>query len=146
VLGAAIASSGIANLPAIKELDDQKKGLRRLLSVEIMKDANLIRVALGLSDGEQAASIVNAVVVSYLGYRSEYTRGSRAKLRASLVDRIEKVQNWIEELRTERKTLDAKVTIDPVRPPLVGDVPGKEADSTKPTFTTVTLARLSPRS
>ena len=42
------------------------------MTVEIVKDAYLIRVALELADGNQAAAIVNAVVHSYLAYNSEY--------------------------------------------------------------------------
>ena len=37
-----------------------------------MDDAYLIRIALELPDGAQAAKIVNAVVKAYLGYHTNY--------------------------------------------------------------------------
>ena len=86
VLGDAITYPEISKLTVIKEFNDAKNDLRKMMTVEIVKDAFLIRVALGLSDGNQAAKIVNAVVQSYLAYNSEYKRSANRQLRASLVE------------------------------------------------------------
>ena len=69
----------------INESDDPKADLRKIMVVEIVPDAYLIRVALELPDPNQAAAIVNAVVRSYLSYNSEYQRGRNSTLRANLI-------------------------------------------------------------
>ena len=61
VLTTALASPEIKNLSFIKESDDPRADLRKNLDVEIVKDAYLIRVALELANGKEAAAIVNAV-------------------------------------------------------------------------------------
>ena len=44
------------------------------MTVEILKDALIIRVGLELADANQAATIVNAVVHAYLAYNGEHAQ------------------------------------------------------------------------
>ena len=84
VLGDAIANPSVINLSTIKKSDDPKSDLRKDMVVEIVKNAYLIRVALELADPNQAATIVNAVVHSYLAYNSEFKRSENGKLKIRL--------------------------------------------------------------
>ena len=139
VLGVAIADPKIIKLSVIKQLDDPKNDLRKMMTVEPVKDAFLIRVALALSDGNQAASIVNAVVDSYLTYNNEFKRSANSQLRASLVEQKDKLQNEVKETQAQLKDLYAKGTVDPVKSALSLDASGSANDATRPTFSSVTL-------
>ena len=72
VLDAAIARPPTATKPMISKLPmiaaskDPKTDLRKEMTVDILKNTFLIRVALSSKDPEEAAVIVNAVVDSYL--------------------------------------------------------------------------------
>ncbi len=112
VLGVAIANPDVVNLRTIRESDDPRSDLRDRMDVEIVKDAYMIRVALKLPNGDQAAKIVNAVVYSYLAYNSEYRRGKNSTLRAGLVSQLEKFRNEIDEKRAALKSLRQKSGID----------------------------------
>ena len=111
VLAKAITDPRVVNVSTIKESDDPKADLRKNMAVEIVKDAYLIRVALELSDGHQAAAIVNAVIVSYLAYNGEFKRGENSTLRQSLIAQRDIIQNEIKEKRAELKTLREKSTV-----------------------------------
>jgi capsular exopolysaccharide synthesis family protein len=139
VLGDAMRSSEIIDLPVIKSFGDPKNNLRKAMLVEIVKDAYLIRVALGLSDGNQAASIVNAVVTSYLAYNSEFKRSGNSALRASLVAQSERLQNEVKERQDELRGIYAKGTVDPVKRNVSLNSSKNDDDATKPTFTSVTM-------
>ena len=112
VLGDAITYPEIGKLTVIKEFTDAKNDLRKMMTVEIVKDAFLIRVALGLSDGNQAAQIVNAVVQSYLAYNGEYKRSANRQLRASLDEQEKKLKDEVKEKEAQLKALYAKGTVD----------------------------------
>ena len=103
VLGAAIANPEVVNLSTIKESDDPRTDLRENMAVEIVPNAYLIRVALELPDGNNAATIVNAVVHAYLVYNGEYTRSANSAFRQSLVSQLEKYRFAIREKRAEFK-------------------------------------------
>ena len=126
VLGVAIANPEVVNLSTIRESSDPRSDLRDDMSVEIVKDAYLIRVALALKDGNQAATIVNAVVNSYLAYNAEYRRGKNSTLRASLVAQLEKFKNEIDEKRALLKSLNQKGNVT-----IATDVPLKPSNNTK---------------
>jgi polysaccharide biosynthesis transport protein len=140
VLGDAIAHPDIVKLSVIKQLDDPKNDLRKMMTVEPVKDAFLIRVALALSDGHQAASIVNAVVRSYLSYNDEFKRSANSRLRASLGQQKDKLQNEVKEQQAQLKDLYAKGTIDPVKKSLVSvNAPKNDDDAPTPTLSSVTM-------
>ena len=61
-----------------------------MMEVKPVKDAFLIRVALGLPDGRQAALIVNAVVNAYFAYSDEYKSSANENLREILNNEQEK--------------------------------------------------------
>jgi succinoglycan biosynthesis transport protein ExoP len=101
VLGKAIASPKVVNLSTIRNSDNPGEHLRKSMTVEIVKDAYLIRVALELADRNQAAEIVNAVVSSYLEYNNEHQRSGNSNLRKSLADQLQKFKTQIDEKRSE---------------------------------------------
>jgi capsular exopolysaccharide synthesis family protein len=80
-----------------------------------VKDAYLIRVALELANGNEAATIVNAVLSSYLAYNGEFKRGENSKLRASLSAQRDRIQNEIKVRRADLKALLLKGTVNPAK-------------------------------
>ena len=113
VLGPAVANPEVVNLSTIKESDEPRADLRKNMSVDIVKDAYVIRVALELTDGHQAAAIVNAVVQSYLAYHGEAHRSTSSTLRASLNRRVETLKSEIAEKQAEIKRLVHKGNTPP---------------------------------
>jgi len=102
VLEPVVADPLVINLPLIRQSEDPKTDLRRRLSVGIIDDANLIRVALESTDPAQAATIVNAVVQSYLTENTRYNRSGNRDLRQSLSKQLERLQ---EEIKTNKDRL-----------------------------------------
>jgi uncharacterized protein involved in exopolysaccharide biosynthesis len=135
VLTTALASPEIKNLSIVTEAVDARTELRDRLMVTIVPDSYLIRVALELPNGAEAAAIVNAVVNSYLAYNGEFKRGENSKLRASLSAQRVKVWNEIKIKREELKALYRRNVVSSVSP--LNDS-GNEGDPTRPTFSSVT--------
>ena len=138
VLNAAIANPNVVNLPVITKSDDATTDLRKDLTVEIVDDANLIRVGLELADGNQAATIVNAVVDAYLSYNSDYNRRTNLKLTNNLIDHQKTVQT---ELENKRKKLKGIITKTPEAAPKVQvnvDALKHEGDAAQPIFKDLT--------
>jgi uncharacterized protein involved in exopolysaccharide biosynthesis len=75
-------------------------------------DSYLIRVALELPDGNQAATILNAVVHSYMQYHGEHQRSGNSTLRKSLSDQLEKYKTQIDEKRAELRKIMQRGTVD----------------------------------
>jgi polysaccharide biosynthesis transport protein len=115
VLGPAIESAEVSHLSAIRSSDDPREFLRKYMTVEIVKDAYLIRVALELADKKQSMAIVNAVVQSYLEYNREHQRSGNATLRKSLAEHVEEYKKQITEKRDELKAIYQKGTVSPPR-------------------------------
>jgi hypothetical protein len=134
VLTKALASPEIRDLSFVTKTDDPGADLRKHLDVKIVKDAYLIRVALELPNGNEAAAIINAVIDSYLAYNGEFTRGGNSMLRASLSAQREKIRNEIKLKQGELKTLLRKAKLNVI--PLNDS--GKQSDPTRPTFGSVT--------
>jgi capsular polysaccharide biosynthesis protein len=82
VLEPAVANALVFNLPVIKLSNDPKNEIREKLKIGILENTNLIRVALELPNREDAITIVQAVVQSYL-MESE---AARDHYRATLLD------------------------------------------------------------
>jgi capsular exopolysaccharide synthesis family protein len=137
VLNAAIADSGVVGLPVIKKWDDPKTKLRENLSVEIVDDAYLIRVALELADGDQAATIVNSVVNHYQEYNTDYNRNRNSTLSKDLKEQLEKIKTEIETKKGELHNLYVKGTVDPPKPKINPNAL-KEGDPAQPTLETLT--------
>ncbi len=138
VIQEAITDPHVVHLATIKESEDPKVELRKNLVVQIVKDAYLIRVALELRDASQAATIVNAVVQSYLSYNSEYQRGRNSTLRASLITEYGRIQKEIEVKRSELQKLANKSAVNATGLALNLSVSEKASDPTQPVFSDVT--------
>ncbi len=113
VLGPAVASREVANLSAITGSSEPIVDLRKRMTVAIVPDSYLIRVALELPDGKEAATILNAVVNSYLLYHGEHTRSGNSTLRKSLAEHLEEYKKQIGEKRDELRTLVQPKVISP---------------------------------
>ena len=121
----------------------QGPSLRKNLDVKIVKDAYMIRVALEIANGKEAAAIVNAVVSSYLAYNGDFKRGENHKLRASLATQREKIKNEIKIKRAELNSLQRKGTIDASRPILNSKAIANDGDpSLEPVFSSVTRGQM----
>ncbi len=107
VLAPAIVSPEVINLSTITGSDDRRAELRGRMTVAIVPDSYLIRVALELPDGNQAATILNAVVGSYIQYNGEHQRSGNSTLRKSLADQLEKYRTQINEKRAELRKICA---------------------------------------
>ena len=88
MLQVAIANPLVVKIPVIETSEDPTADLRKKIRVEIVKEAYLIRVALELPNAEHAATIINAVVDSYLEYHAEYKHGADSQLKESLTAQL----------------------------------------------------------
>ncbi len=105
VLQVAIANPLVVKLPVIETSEDPTADLRKKIRVEIVKEAYLIRVALELPNAEHAATIINAVVDSYLEYHAEYQHGANSQLKASLAAQLGILQKECESKTRELRAL-----------------------------------------
>jgi len=132
VLNAALAKTEVSTLPAIKDSDDPKTDLRKKLSVEIVGDAFLIRVALESKDPAEAATIVNAVVDSYRIYNEGYATSANKRLRESLGKEESNLQIKIDAVQEKLRALVDKGRVGV---PSAKDILNtNDGDSTQPTF------------
>jgi len=137
ILETVVADPLVVNIPLIKKSEDPKTDLRRRLAVDILDDANLIRVALESTEPVDAATIVNAVVQSYLTENTRYNRGGNKELRESLSKQQEKLQDEIKTNKEKLKELvkkGAKVAVP--KPTEMLNV-NNDTDSIQPAFKTV---------
>ena len=133
MLKQAVANPLVVNLPMIKGSEDPVTDLRRKLMVEIHDDTSLIRIALELGDPNEAITIVDAVVDSYMTYNREYSRGANKDLTETLKKELETLQQLLDskkamlkEVMRKRggkvkviepeKMLNAKDETDPAQP------------------------------
>jgi polysaccharide biosynthesis transport protein len=142
VLTNALASTEIKNLSFITKSDDSRADLRKNLDVKIVKDAYLIRVALELPNGNEAAAIINAVLDSYLAYNGEFKRGENSKLRASLFAQSEKIQKEIKAKQNELKALLEKGTVSLPKAELNPKLKNAEDAADQPVFERVTPGQM----
>jgi uncharacterized protein involved in exopolysaccharide biosynthesis len=138
VLTEAIADPLVNKLPTIMESKDPAVDLRKKMVAEIVGDANVIRVALELANGADAATIVNAVVRSYLKYNAEYERGANSRLKANLDKQLQIFEQEIKLKTSELGALYKKGTFELGKPPLTVSASKNNSDMTQPTFSTVT--------
>jgi capsular exopolysaccharide synthesis family protein len=138
VLSEAIANPLVNKLPTIMESKDPAVDLRKKMVVEIVDDANLIRVALELASGEHAATIVNAVVEAYLKYNTEFERGANSILKANLDTQLQILEREIKQKTVELGALYKKGTVEAPKTTLTVSASKNDSDTTQPTFSTVT--------
>jgi len=125
----------VKNLPVIKESKDAEANLRKKLSVDIIDDAYLIRIALEMPDPEHAATIIDAVVKSYLDYTKEYKRTTNGLLTTDLKGQLKLLDEQIASKQKDLRALYAKGTVKVSKP---GLTPKNDGDSTQPTFVSYT--------
>jgi succinoglycan biosynthesis transport protein ExoP len=135
VLKRAVTDPLVVNLPMIKHSEDPVHDLRRKLMVDIHDDTSLLRVALELGDPNEAITIVNAVVDSYMKYNAEYSRGANKELTESLTKQLGKLQNQIEVKKAALKELlrKSKGKIKVLEPEKLLNTKD-ESDPAQPTF------------
>ncbi len=129
VLAPALARPEIFHLSTIAKENDPRTFLRKHMTVEIVRDAYLIRVALELGEKNQAAAIVNAVVHSYLEYNGEHQRSGNANLRNSLTDQLKKYKSEINEKRAELKKIAANGNVSIAKPITLGSSKNPDDDA-----------------
>ncbi|MGP0066228.1 MAG: polysaccharide biosynthesis tyrosine autokinase [Isosphaeraceae bacterium] len=146
VLDAAIArppsTTGItiSKLPMIAKSEDPKTDLRKDMTVEILKNTFLIRVALTSPNPEEAAAIVNAVVDAYLEQHNDYHKSANKALKKSLDEELGTLAVKISDKKKELKDLFEKgrVEINPVRPEIKPSKGEKEEQGIESALPTVT--------
>jgi len=133
VLKEVINDPSVVKLPVITKSGDPESDLRKKLSVEV--DAYLIRIALELPNAEDAATIIDAVVKSYLEYTKEFKRSTNWVLIADLKGQFKLLEAEIAAKKQKLKALYGKGTIKVSKPDFT---PKKDGDSTQPTFVSYT--------
>ena len=116
VLDPAIADPVVVNLASIKKSVDPKSDLLEKLKVEIIEHTNLIRVSLELPNPEEAVTIVQAVVQSYLAQNTDYSRSANRDLTESLKQQLLKIGAEIDLKRSMLKDLYKKGNVAILKP------------------------------
>ena len=141
VLNPAIADPLVVNLPLIKESKDPKTTLLEKLRVTIIEDTNLIKVALELPDPEEAVTIVQSVVQSYLAQNTEYSRSANRDLTESLKNQLLKLGEEIKSKRESLRELYRKGNIV-VKPEERLNSSNADASAVQPVFKTMSEAHV----
>jgi polysaccharide biosynthesis transport protein len=136
VLNPAVADALVVHLPTIKKSEDPKSDLRKALEVEIVKDTNLIRVALELPNPDEAVTIVKSVVQSYLSQNTDYSRSANRELTDSLIKQLAILKDQIDAKKEQLRKLVKNATIAVLKPQDMLNTK-TDADSTQPTFRTL---------
>lgn len=138
VLREAVAHPLVVNFSTIRGSDDAKSDLRKQLIVEIMQNAYHIRVALESARPDEAATIVRAVVDSYLAHHASYTQSANKALKLSLQKELTKLAAMIKDKKNEMDDLQKKGTVDVSKPSLSLSPSKNEDDPPQPTVSTLT--------
>jgi capsular exopolysaccharide synthesis family protein len=99
VLKEAVANPAVVKLAMIKGSSDPKADLRKEMTVEIVQDADLIRISLESTDPREAAVIVRAVVDSYMAQNLIITQSTNKKLQVSLEKQHEGLSKRIDDAK-----------------------------------------------
>ncbi len=139
VLEEAIANPLVVNLPTVRQSDDPKAFLRKKLSVDIMDNAYMIRVALELTDAQQAATIVNTVVETYMMQNTIFNRSVNKNQQTALEQQSALVADRIKEKKKEMEKMVRQSKAE-FSPPRINPGSKDEHDqsSSGPTFGQVT--------
>ncbi len=137
VLSRAVASESVNALPMIKHSEDPITDLREKLLVEIEPGAFMIRVALESKDRNEAPTIVNAVVDSYLGENLRYAQGRDATLKANLTEQLSGLREQIERKKTDLQELHQRGNVQISKPSLNLAPSKNENEGVQPTFNSV---------
>jgi polysaccharide biosynthesis transport protein len=138
VLNDALADSSISSLSVIKNSTDPNADLKKDLSVKIIDEAYLIRIALELPDGTQAAKIVNAVVKAYLLYHTKYQASVNSAQTEELTKHLKFIDDDLKKKQAELHAYLAKGTVEAPKATLNADALKHDGDGTEPMFNTAT--------
>jgi polysaccharide biosynthesis transport protein len=141
VLNPAIADPLVVNLATIRKSVDPKTDLLDKLKVVIVPDTNLIRIALELPNPEEATTIVQAVVQSYLTQNTEYSRGANRDLTESLKQQLRKIAEEINLKKSMLKDLYKKGNISVLKKPELS-VNNDDTNGLQPSFKNVSEGHL----
>jgi polysaccharide biosynthesis transport protein len=133
VLTPAVADALVRDQPTIRKSDDPKSDLRKSLLVEIIPETSLIRVGLELAQAEEAVTIVQAVVASYLLQNNDSSRSANRELTERLKTQLSKLGGDIEGKKTALKELVKKGKIAVLKPEEILNN-DKNADGPQSTF------------
>ena len=125
----------VVNLATIKKSEDPKSELLEKLRVVIVENTNLIRIALELPNPEEAVTIVQAVVQSYLTQNTDYSRSANRDLTESLKQQLLKIGTEIDLKRSTLKDLYKKGNVAVLKPEL--NVNNNDGNPSQPTFKVV---------
>ena len=90
----------------IRQSEDPKADLRKKLSVTIIDNAYMIRVALESPDANQAATIVNAVVEAYMEQNTIFNRSVNKNLQETLKAQLATLEQALKGTMKELAELD----------------------------------------
>jgi len=135
VLKPVVTEPEIVNVPVIAGSKDPEAELRKKLNVEIIEDAYMIRIALELPNPEHAATIIDAVVKTYLDYNKDFKRANNALLTSDLKGHLKLLEAEITANKEKLKALYLRSTVNVSKPNLT---PKNDGDSTQPTFVSYT--------
>jgi capsular exopolysaccharide synthesis family protein len=147
VLNTVIADPVVSKLPLVTKSKDPRVDLQRQLSVELVEDAYLIRVALSQPNADDAATIVNTVVQSYMDYYNEYARSANRNLKLSLGQQLTNLESELEKTGQALKELNKKKGVELVPTPRTASTSTSTAatgdgDLTHPTLGQITEAQV----
>jgi polysaccharide biosynthesis transport protein len=137
VLGRAVASQSVDALPMIKNWEDPIMNLREKIVVEIEPGTYFIKVALQSNERSEPATIVNAVVDSYVDENLRFTQGRDANQKRSLTEELANLKEQIESKKAELVELHQKGTVQIHKPSLNLSTSKNEDEGDQPTVTTV---------
>lgn len=92
VLKPALAEPAVARLDFVRKSDTPLQDLKKVLQVTNSRHTYFIRVLFESTDPREAATIVNAVVSTFLRAYGEYQEGTNAKLKQRLEDYLKQLE------------------------------------------------------
>ena len=134
VLDPAIADPLVVNLATIKKSVDPKSDLLEKLKVVIVENTSLIRVTLELPNPDEAVTIVQAVVQSYLAQNTDYSRSANRELTESLKQQLLKIGTDIDLKRSALKDLYKKGNVAVLKPEDRLNTNNNDGNAVQPTF------------
>jgi len=142
VLKEVVANPLVVRLPVVTASNDPKADLRKKMFVENIGGTFLIRVALELPAGEDAAAIVDTVVETYIRQNNEYNRGANMNLQKSLQVTLVGLERLIKEKKEELDKLVQEGKVVLAKPVLNPSLKNDNDQTLQPTFSSLTEEQL----
>ena len=135
VLEQALHDALVVDLPTVKTWADPVYDLRKRLKVGIVGDTNVVRVALELTEKDEAIAIVRAVVQAYELQNKDYGQTVNRLQTDSYEQQLEKIKKDIKNQKDELEKLIKKGKVKFNSAELFNSK--SESDPTEPTFKTL---------